>query len=115
MFSEVMAEEGPDPAAPKPVGMMDMMLPLGLMFIVFYFLLIRPNQKKMKARDEFIKALKKGDEVITNGGVLGRVCGVTDFYVTLEIADNVKIKVLKNQVGFSAKDVQQKSKTEKSE
>jgi preprotein translocase subunit YajC len=98
----------------QPPGLGDMLLPLGLMFLVFYFLLIRPNQKKAKHREEFIKNIKKGDEVITTGGILGRVVGVTDLYLTLDISENVKIKILKSHVSLSVKDIQQEKKeTEK--
>lgn len=110
---EVQAADNTGGQPPKPPGIGDMLLPLGLMFLVFYFLLIRPNQKKLKKRDEFIKNMKKGDEVITNGGILGRVSGLTDLYVTLDVGDNMKIKVLRSHVGFSSKDVQVEPKVNK--
>jgi preprotein translocase subunit YajC len=84
---------------------MDMVLPLGMMFLVFYFLIIRPNQKKLKLKENFLTNLGKGQSVITNGGVLGRVVGLTDAYVTLEVSDNCKIKVLKSHINGSSSDV----------
>lgn len=74
-------------------GMMGALLPLLLMFLVFYILLIRPQQKRTKQHREFLESLKKGDEVITSGGIYGRVTGITENVVTLEVADKVRIKV----------------------
>ena len=68
-------------------------LPLILIFVVFYFLLIRPQQKKAKAHQEFIDNLKKGDEVLTSGGIQGKITGLTDRVATLEIAENVRVKI----------------------
>ncbi len=65
---------------------------------IFYFLLIRPQQKKAKDHQSMISKLSTGDEVVTSGGVLGRVTDVGDSFVTLEIADSVRIKVQKVQV-----------------
>ncbi|MGV1100439.1 preprotein translocase subunit YajC [Thiovibrio sp. JS02] len=77
-------------------------LPLILIFVVFYFLLIRPQQKKAKEHQDFIANLKKGDEVVTSGGIHGKVTGLTDRVATLEIADNVKIKVSRQYILGSA-------------
>lgn len=66
---------------------------LGGMFVVFWFLLIRPQQKRAKEHKAMIDALAKGDEVITSGGVLGRVTQLGPTYVSVEIADKVEIKV----------------------
>ena len=63
------------------------------MFVVLYFLMIRPQMKRAKEHKTMIEALQKGDEVVTAGGVLGRITKVGDSYVTLEIADNVEIQV----------------------
>lgn len=65
---------------------------------IFYFLLIRPQQKKTKDHQAMIAKLSVGDEVVTAGGILGRVTDVGDNFVTLEIADSVRIKVQKGQV-----------------
>ncbi|MBI5557571.1 MAG: preprotein translocase subunit YajC [Deltaproteobacteria bacterium] len=73
-------------------------LPMILIFVVFYFLLIRPQQKKAKAQQEFLNNLKKGDEVVTGGGLHGKITGITDTVVTLEIADNVKVKVSRQYI-----------------
>jgi len=68
-------------------------VPLILIFVVFYFLLIRPQQKKAQEQQSFLSNLQKGDKVMTGGGVHGTITGLTDSTVTLEIADNVRIKV----------------------
>ncbi len=73
-------------------------LPLILIFGIFYFLLIRPQQKKQKQHQEFINNLQRGTEVVTSGGIIGRITGITDDVVTLEVADKVRIKVVKNQI-----------------
>ncbi len=69
------------------------MVPLILMFAIFYFLLIRPQQKKQKAHRQLLGNLKKGDRVITSGGLYGRITGLTDTVVTLEISEKVRVKV----------------------
>ena len=66
---------------------------LGGMFVVFWFLLIRPQQKRAKEHKAMVEALAKGDEVITSGGVLGRVTQLGPNYVSVEVADKVEIKV----------------------
>jgi preprotein translocase subunit YajC len=73
-------------------------LPLILIFVIFYFLLIRPQQKKVKEHQAYIGALKKGDKVVTNGGIYGEITGLTDTVVTLEIADNVRIKIARAHI-----------------
>jgi preprotein translocase subunit YajC len=74
-------------------------VPLILMFAIFYFLLIRPQQKKAKEHQAMINALKKGDRVITSGGIHGRITSVDDTTITLEIAEKVKIKVSRGNIG----------------
>ena len=65
---------------------------------IFYFLLIRPQQKKAKDHQSMIAKLSAGDEVVTSGGILGRIIEVSDAFVTLEVADSVRLKVQKGQV-----------------
>jgi preprotein translocase subunit YajC len=65
---------------------------------IFYFLLIRPQQKKAKDHQNMVTKLSAGDEVVTSGGVLGRITDVGDAFVTLEVADGVRMKVQKGQV-----------------
>jgi preprotein translocase subunit YajC len=79
-------------------GMGAMLFPFILMFGVIYFLTIRPQQKKMKEQQAMLGGLKHGDDVITTSGILGTVTGITDKVVTVEVADNVRVKILKSQV-----------------
>lgn len=75
------------------------LLPLVLIFVVFYFLLIRPQQKKAKAHRAMVQALRRGDRVITGGGILGLVTKVVnESEAQIEIADNVRIKVLRSTI-----------------
>ena len=69
------------------------LVPLLLMFAIFYFLLIRPQQKKQKKHRELLGSLKKGDMVVTSGGLHGRITGITETVITLEIAEKVRVKV----------------------
>ena len=81
------------PAAPGAgVGMENVLLSV-LMFVVLYFLMIRPQMKRTKEHKQMTEALQKGDEVITSGGMLGRISRINENYVTLEVADNVEIQV----------------------
>lgn len=68
-------------------------IPLILMFVIFYFLLIRPQQKRSKEHRSMVAALKKGDRIITSGGLHGRVTGLDETTLTVEIADKVRVKV----------------------
>lgn len=79
-------------AAPGGADIMSM-LPIILMFVVLYFVMIRPQMKRAKEHKSMVDALQKGDEVIAAGGVLGKVTKVADNYVTIEIADKMEIKV----------------------
>lgn len=79
-------------------GLMSMFLPLIIIFFIFWLLLIRPQQKRVKKHQEFLSSLKRGDEVITSSGIFGKITGIADNAVTIEIADGVKIKVEKGHV-----------------
>ena len=85
-------------ADPGLMGNLTTFAPLLIMFVVMYFLMIRPQQKRQKEAKAMMDALTKGDEVVTAGGILGRVTKVTDVYVTLEIATNTEMVVQKNAV-----------------
>ena len=73
-------------------------IPLILMFAIFYFLLIRPQQKKAKAHKQLLSSIKKGDRVISSGGLHGVVTGLTDDVVTMEIAPKVRVKVSRGSI-----------------
>jgi preprotein translocase subunit YajC len=74
------------------------LLPMIIIFGAFYFLLIRPQQKKQKAHAELVAGLNVGDEVMTAGGILGKITNVTEHYVAVEIADKTVIKIQKASV-----------------
>lgn len=90
-------------AAPAGVGAggFASFLPLILIFVVFYFLLIRPQQKQAKQHQAFLNDLKKGQKVITKGGIYGEIVGLNDSVLTLEIADNIQIKVDRGSIAGS--------------
>jgi len=81
-----------------PGGGIATFVPLILMFVIFYFLLIRPQQKKAKEHQEMIGNLQKGDKVVTSGGIHGIVTKVDDAVVTMEIADKVKVKITRANI-----------------
>ncbi len=74
------------------------MLPLVLMFVVLYFVMIRPQMKKQKEHRSMIEALAKGDEIVTGGGMLGKVSKLGDGYLSLEIANGVEVQVQRSAV-----------------
>jgi preprotein translocase subunit YajC len=80
------------------MGSLTTFAPIIIMFVVMYFIMIRPQQKRQKEMKTMMDALAKGDEVITVGGVLGRVSKVTEAYVTIEVATGTEIVVQKNAV-----------------
>lgn len=81
-------------------GLMGMLLPMALVFGIFYFMMIRPQQKQAKKMRAMIEALKRGDEIVTRSGIHAKIHGMADNVLTLEIAENVKIKMNKDQVAF---------------
>lgn len=85
----------PSGAAPSPFSML---LPLVGMLAIFYFLLIRPQQKRQKEMQKMISALKKGDRVVTASGLFGSIAGLRDDVVVVEIADGVKVEMMRNAV-----------------
>jgi preprotein translocase subunit YajC len=82
----------------SPQGGLLSFLPLIVIFVVFYFLLIRPQMKRAKEHKALVSQLAVGDEIVTNGGLLGRIAQVGDSFVTVELAENVKIKLQKHAV-----------------
>lgn len=73
-------------------------IPLILMFVIFYFLLIRPQQKRQKEHKALLAGLKRGDDIITAGGIMGRITNVAETVVTIEVAEKVRIKVARGQI-----------------
>ena len=84
--------------ASGPAGGIAPLLMMVVFIVIFYFLLIRPQQKKMKDHRAMVAALKRGDKVVTNGGIFGTVTHVGDDHLMVEIADGVKIKIARDAV-----------------
>lgn len=84
-------------AAPQGSGGFELIM-LVVLMVVFYFFLIRPQTKRAKEHRELVSTLDKGDEVVTAGGLLGKITKVTDDFVVLEISNNLEIKVQKSSV-----------------
>lgn len=95
LIPDAWAQAAPGAAGGSPFAMPIL---LGLFIVVFYFMLIRPQQKKAKEHQTLVSKLASGDEVVTTGGLLGRVTEVGDHFITLEIADGVRVKVQKFQI-----------------
>lgn len=91
----LVAQAAPETGA---AGGLISILPIVLMFGVIYFLMIRPQQKQARKHNEYLRSLKSGDEVVTNAGIFGRIDAIDDQAVRLEIARDVKIRVLKSQI-----------------
>jgi len=108
-ISDAMAQGG---AGGDAGGLMGF-IPLIIIFVIFYWLLMRPQMKRAKEHRQMVETLSKNDEVVTSGGILGRVAKIDDNFVNLEIADGVRVKVQRNAVASllpkgSIKDDQQK-------
>jgi preprotein translocase subunit YajC len=82
----------------SPQGGLMSFLPLIIIFIIFYFLLIRPQMKRAKEHRKLVAELAVGDEVVTNGGLLGRITKVGESFLTVEVADNLHIKLQRHAV-----------------
>ena len=101
VFAQAAAGSG-DPAPPSPGGML---VPMVAVFVIMYFLVIRPQNKRQKQLQEMVSNLKTGDRVVTNGGIHGQVSNVKDGQtLVLKIADNVKIEVDKSAIATILKD-----------
>ena len=87
-------------ASTDPTGGLMQMLPMILMFVVLWFLMIRPQMKKAKEHKTLLAALAKGDEVVTQGGIVGKVIKVGDNYITVEIAEGTEVVVQKPSIGL---------------
>lgn len=74
--------------------------PLIILFVIFYFLLIRPQQKKAKEHKQMLSEVAKGDSVVTNGGLYGRVISVSEDTLTVEVAENVRVKIARNAIAM---------------
>ena len=84
----------------SPGGDLMAFLPMVAIFVVFYFLLIRPQQKRSKESKAMLSALQKGDEIVTAGGIVGRITKLTDAYATVEVAPNVEMTVQRSAISL---------------
>ncbi len=101
-FASIYLQAAPAQSSPN---LLTGLLPLVLVFVVFYFFMIRPQMKKQKELTNYRNAITKGDKVITTGGIYGKVTDVTENIVTVEIANDVKIRVDKNAILKDPSDV----------
>ena len=97
-ISNAYAQAAPAAGADSMFGGIGSMLPLILMFVVLYFVMIRPQMKRQKEAKAMIDALAKGDEVVTTGGMLGKIAKIGESYLTVEIANGVEIQVQRGAV-----------------
>ena len=74
------------------------LMPIALMFVILYFLMIRPQQKRAREHETMVQNLKRGDDIVTNGGIHGRIQAIADKILTVEIAPNVRIRLDRDQV-----------------
>ncbi len=95
------------PAQPSTI---EMFLPFIAIFVIFYFLIIRPQSKRMKQHEGFLKDLKRGDQVISDSGIIGTIDGLTEQFVTLEIAPDVKVKMLRKKITGSMNNIVNENK-----
>ena len=94
-ISDAIAQASAPAATTDPLA--SLILPIGLV-VLFYFFLIRPQSKRQKEQRQMIADLQKGEEVITSGGILGKITKINDDFITLEIADNTTLRIQKNAV-----------------
>ncbi|MEK6254610.1 MAG: preprotein translocase subunit YajC [Gemmatimonadales bacterium] len=83
-------------AGPNPFGTVFM---FGAIFLIFYFLLIRPQRKQQKSHDEMVQSLSRGDEVVTIGGIIGKIVHLTDDRMTIKTADETRLEIERSKIG----------------
>jgi len=94
----ILAQQNSPSPAPGGGGQSSFFIMLLLMVGVVWFMMIRPQQKKAREHQEWLKSLKKGDEVVTQGGIIGRITGLSDTIVTLEVQEKVRMRVLRSSI-----------------
>ena len=100
MLDVAWAQSGQGASGPPVLGQFLIFIPI---IVIFYFLIFRPQQQKTKEHRQMLDKLKKNDEVVTSGGIYGKIVGLTDAVVTLEVAPNVRIRVSRPQVASLVK------------
>jgi preprotein translocase subunit YajC len=101
MFSSIAYAQSA-PSGGQPGVLETVVMPMVFMFVVFYFLMIRPQTKKMQKHRDFLGGLKKGDEVLTTSGIFGKVEGINEKFVTLEVSDGVRLRFAKHFIAGKA-------------
>lgn len=96
------AQEAPAGRAAQP-STLEMFVPFIFIFVIFYFLIIRPQSKRQKEHQGFLKDLKRGDEIVTASGIYGKIDEVGEQHVLLDVGSGVRLKMLKSQVAISQK------------
>jgi len=92
------------------MGMWELLLQVGIIILIFYLLLIRPQQKRQKAHQNMLSGLQREQEVVTSGGIFGKIVGLTDTVATLEIAPNVRVRIQRSQIAALKEEEAQKDK-----
>ncbi|MFZ8932778.1 MAG: preprotein translocase subunit YajC [Bacteriovoracaceae bacterium] len=111
IFTPAFAEGSANAAAqPSPFASF---FPFIIIFMIFYFLMIRPQKKKLEEEKALLAGLNKGDEIYTKSGIIGTIYGLTDSVVTLEVAEGTKMKVLRSHIGGLAKKLFDKTEEKK--
>lgn len=95
-ISDALAQDAAPAGGP---GMLEALLPFAILFIVFYFLLIRPQSKRAKEHRRMVESLAKGDEIVTTGGLLGKITEVGENFIEIELTENTRVKVQRQMVG----------------
>jgi len=100
MLADILISPAHAQGVPSLPGGGDLMafLPMVAIFVVFYFLLIRPQQKRSKEQKEMLTNLQKGDEVVTAGGIVGRISKLTDQYASVEVAPNIEVNIQRTAI-----------------
>ena len=101
-MSGVAWAQGAGAAAGVPSPLVNL-LPIALMFVILYFLMIRPQQQRAREHETLVQNLKRGDDVVTSGGIHGRIQTIADKIVTIEIAPNVRIRIDRDQIASVAR------------
>ena len=96
------AQEAAAGAAKQQPAILEQFMPFILIFIIFFFFIIRPQQKRARAHRDFISKMKRGDSVLTSSGILGTIEGLTEKFVTLEVSEGVRLRVLRAQIASQA-------------
>jgi preprotein translocase subunit YajC len=96
----------------SPFGSFGLLIPAALFFVIFYFIVMRPQAKQARVHKDFLDRLAKGDEVVTTGGIVGKVDRVAGDLVFVEVANNVKVRVLKAQISGEYKAAEEKAPAE---